>query len=314
MSETTSAEQTIVVPLDESLTAERALDVAAEIVRKSGGRLVLLTVPHVYGADYAWYAGYGDGALDAAAVIPMEEMVRDSHQAASDYLEGLCERFRGGGFELRTVIAEALPADAIAQTAEEEGATMIVMSTHGRGGIRRWALGSVADKVVRGSTLPVLLVREEASQVTPSCRHILVALDGSEGAEGVLPEVQRLALAMGAKVTLAHVEPKLDAAPAADASALVDAERPFQDRVRDYLESKAQGMRDAGVEVAVETLVDEHVAEALLARAAREDVDLVALTTHGHSGWRRWSMGSVADKIVRACETPVLVERVPGED
>ena len=137
----------IVVPLDGSPLAEQALPHAVAHAERFGAELVLLKVleplPEV---TYS----------SPAAVNTAEEM---SAQIARDYLEGLAAGLWEQGIQVQVVTLEGKPSVQILSYAEEEHADLMVMSTQGQSGFSRWMLGSVADRVVRGATVPVLLVR-----------------------------------------------------------------------------------------------------------------------------------------------------------
>jgi nucleotide-binding universal stress UspA family protein len=302
----------ILVPLDESPLAERALELALDIAKRGDAALVLLSVPRVYGTDLSWYytdyVGRGAAATD---FVPLEELIEESRDEARSYLDRIAARVTGEGVACETRVAEEIPAQAIHKVADELEVSLVVMSTHGRTGLTRWALGSVADKVLRSLSRPILLVRAGAETEALRIEHIMVGLDGSSMAEQVLPCVAWLAGALSARVTLASVAIVPDILPETRRGVreLTGIEKDFESQLSTYLEGHVSALQQAGVEARAEVISSEDVAHALIDRDARGDVDLVALTTHGRGGLTRWAFGSVADRVVRGAQTPVLVLR-----
>jgi len=144
----------ILVPLDGSPLAERALPFAMALAQKFGSQIILLraldipvaTVPPVYPeVSLAWVG----------------EAREHAHREAESYLEARLDELRQQGVEAKTLSRDGSPAEEVINTATAEDVDLIVMSTHGRGGLARWTFGSVADKVARHGPCPVLLVRQK---------------------------------------------------------------------------------------------------------------------------------------------------------
>jgi nucleotide-binding universal stress UspA family protein len=174
-------------------------------------------------------------------------------------------------------------------------------------------LGSVADKVMRLATRPVLLVRGAeggASDRVPRLARLLVPLDGSEQAEAAIAPAADLAARSGAALTLVRIEPvygpMLASYAAMNEIARLDAEA--EEQARDYL-AVVRARLPEGAEANTVVLRGAPATE-LIAFAEREGIDLIVMTTHGHGGMRRLVLGSVADRIVRAA-LPVLLIRPP---
>ncbi len=300
---------TLILPLDGSEMSQRAKGLAVAIAERMPARLVLVGAPEVAGLDLAWYGG----AVPEAGVpmVPVTDLMREVREGTTAYLEQERNAIDVQGIEVALAVVDEMPARAIVQTAEAEGAALIVMATHGLGGLSRWALGSVADKVLQTAHMPVLLVRAGAEHVDPQLDQILVALDGSPLAEAILPPVTLLARALGSQVTLATVS--LEARIGMETSAMLEAQERGVERMQGYLGDRVDQLRAAGVSAEVEILVGDDPAEVLIERAGRGDVDLVALTTHGRGGLSRWAYGSAADRVLRHADTPVLVLRSAAE-
>ena len=138
----------ILVPLDGSELAEVALEHAKELARCTGAELELLRVAQLYLPNY-----YFEAPIDA------DELIQRDRAQAKDYIEALAEKVRGENFKVSSFVGHGAVADVIVDYAESTNADIIVMSTHGRTGMQRWLLGSVADRVLHGAKIPILLVR-----------------------------------------------------------------------------------------------------------------------------------------------------------
>ncbi len=301
----TPAQPTIILPLDGSDLSNQARDLAVAIASRANARLTLVTAPEVYGLDMAWYTGAAPEAT--LPMVPITELMAEARRAAADFLAAQQAALEPQGLTVSTVVIDDMPARAIVQAAEDEEAWLIVMATHGRGGLTRWALGSVADKVLQTAAAPVLVVRAGTRHITPDFDQILVPLDGSRLAEAVLPSVTRLATAFGSLVTLAFVSQ--EARLGMETAKMTEAQQREVERMAAYLAEQVERLRAAGVTAESEMLAGENPAEVLLHRVGRGDIDLVALTTHGRGGLSRWAYGSVADRLIRHADSPTLILR-----
>ena len=200
---------------------------------------------------------------------------------------------------------------------------MVVMTTHGYGGLRRLWLGSVADELVRRSDIPLLLVRASDSngrtcEAAPF-QHILVPLDGSRLSEAGLEVAADIAILTGAHVTLVQAVPTMypaifDSSPGAAYPLVFPdgiAER-VEEEAADYLATKASALGVRGTRARTKVLSAERVADAILVAAKTARADLVVIATHGRGGLARLIIGSVADKVMRGATISVLLVR-PAE-
>ncbi len=303
--------KSILVPLDGSTFSEHALPAALGIARASGARVHLVQVHEVPFMPLA-----------PEAVVPWDAAWDDTLRAQEhEYLRTMAGRVaEAAGVTVRTELLEGNVETALAGYAQEAGIDLIVMTTHGRGGLSRWWLGSVADAVVRRSQLPVLLMRPAEGEADLQAeflpRHVLVPLDGSELSRGILEPATWIGSLSGARYTLLSVTLSVPVArppfifPEAwtDRTAL-EAE---QTRTEEELRQASEALRADGYEV--EAVVEQHMtpAHAILAHSATHAVDLIAIATHGRGGWSRFALGSVADKVLRGAVMPVLVFRPPA--
>jgi nucleotide-binding universal stress UspA family protein len=291
----------ILVPLDGSSFSEHALPIALGVAQRAGAMLALAHV-HTTPVHYG---------IEGLAVIDTEtdDINRTAEQA---YLDGIVLRL--SGTLPRPVTARLLDgpvADALQDYAAAINADLIVMTTHGRGLFSRMWLGSVADALVRQSTVPIILVRPKPDETQPipvpspvTFHHILVPLDGSPLAERMLARAAHFAAIMGAKLTLLMaVELSLTRYVAGVEDEILAT---ATHEARTYLDRMAAPLRAQGL--SVETFVSvEPPAAAILDYAATHDCDLIAMETHGHGGISRLLLGSVTDKVVRAAHIPILV-------
>jgi nucleotide-binding universal stress UspA family protein len=299
--------RSILVPLDGSPLAEQALPLASHIAQRAGGKLRLVLAHQLPSAPV--------DSLAAKLFTSIELATRKSERG---YLRGIQAKLREGGTRLSSAVTLTVKAGPeLAQYVGELGIDLVVMATHGRGGIQRAWLGSVADHLIRTLEVPVLLVRpregEPAPGRPPGVGQILVPLDGSPLAEEVLDVAAALARIWDVEVTLLQVvrpvllsaDPALPLPSAYDEGLTASCRQQAQDYLDNVVEQMhGQGLRATGVAV-----VGWNAADAILDVARPERVAVVALATHGRGGLRRLVLGSVADKLVRGADVPVLVYR-----
>jgi len=293
--------RTILVPLDGSAFAERALPVAAALAGKLGASLHLVSVH-----DPA--SGFIDPATAAVASVELDEEIRSAQQ---EYLDRQAGAAAAQGMPVVHELRTGEAAAELARYAEAGSIDLVVMTTHGRGGISRLWLGSVADRMVRRSARPILLLRPDAAATLDELlADVLVPLDGSARAESVLALVSGLVREAGTLHLFNVVLPPFRFLPPPAPGIAYPEPEPVQRSALyayRYLRRLARPLREAGRKVATESKVAADPAAEILAYVARHRVGLVAIATHGRGGLDRWMMGSVADKVVRAGTTAVLV-------
>jgi nucleotide-binding universal stress UspA family protein len=310
--------RSILVPLDGWPAAEHALPTALSLARRFEATL---TIVHVYAP--VWGA-YGDGGLYDAIVD------RELRAAMQAYLDEVTQRLAAvTNVPVSSVLLDGLVAGAINHHAIESGVDLVVMTTQGRSPVARFWLGSVADRLVRQLTIPMLFVRPQDAGVDltqePKFGRMLIPLDGSQLAEQILDPATAISAATNAEVTLLRAVQQFTPDSCGPDSGRVSGIRPalltqLQEvdrqewkRAEDYLDQIAERLRTRSL--TVQTRVISHVrpAIAILDDATTHGVDLIALATHGRGGLKRLLVGSVADKVLRGAITPVLVYRPVGE-
>lgn len=305
----------IMVPLDGSEFAERALEPAFNLARRTGAEVHLATVvsdlPPVPLAA-------GDGELISQWFEEEEERARTY---LSELVKGLGER--ASGLTVTEHVRIGAVGRSLQEIAEELGADLIALTTHGRGAWQRAWLGSVADQLLRNAKRPLLLIREGDEAIglfregtSPS--HVLVPLDGSRASEAALDALPEVLGGDGAgRVTLVSVLQRPFPLATTYLPHAVTEDRLLQERqkrMEDHLSTVRSRMAQQGLGVDTRVLTADDAARALLDFADEEAVDLIALSTRGRGGVSRFFLGSVADKLVRGARAPVLAVRRSGDE
>jgi nucleotide-binding universal stress UspA family protein len=305
--------QTILVLLDGSRFGEQALPLALTVARRASAKLRIVH-NHVPPLPV-----HPDSVL--ASDPALETKSRKQERA---YLEAVANKLTAAGAgPVATALVDGPVLAALCTHVAETTADLVVMTTHGRGPLARFWLGSVADGLVRRLAVPLLLVRpgepeEDEADLKQDqvLRHLLIPLDGTPHAEAILRPALALGALMGAAYTLVRViEPVpvvgLDVpgyAAAGVDEALVER---LQTQSHDYLNRVAGRLREQGAKVQTQVIVNQLAPGAILSEAVTRRHDAIALETHGRGGLSRLFLGSVADKVVRGATVPVLVHRSP---
>jgi nucleotide-binding universal stress UspA family protein len=294
----------ILVPVDGSATAEAVLPYVEAFAQGFRSTVELISAIDIRAIAPSLAA---DKTHHPAALIAAEE------KQSRTYLEHVAEKFGHFPTECRTVRGD--PAEVILEAASKDRKTMIAMATHGRSGVKRWLLGSVAEKVLRGTTHALFMVRAAAAQTSPEriINSIIVPLDGSPLAELILPVVSSWARALDVEVTLVRAIEFSTATSLANTGLL----RPDYDALReaarkeatDYLKAKENILVAEGVRTISTITLEGPAADEIISYAQTSPRAVIAMSTHGRSGLRRWILGSVTEKVVRHANDPVLVVR-----
>ncbi|MGD0857474.1 MAG: universal stress protein [Dehalococcoidia bacterium] len=297
----------ILVPLDGSELAEVALPYAEELAGRLGSEIILIYVSELTKDP-------GDKKLRSY----LQKMVEATKDGASKYSNkpGI-----GPAVEVKSIILSGSPAEKIVEYADNENIGLIVISTHGQSGIKRWALGSVADKVVRATIRPVALIRAKGAR--PDMRgkgmlnKVLVSLDGSKEGEAIIPYIEELASRLKVKVILLKVLAR--GYYASDTYIPLPDQQIESDKAlaTAYLNNVGARLKEKGIAITIEERLDIEIrfgneAEQIIQFADELHADLLAMTTHGRSGVGRWVFGSVAEKVLHEGNTPLLLVRSPG--
>jgi nucleotide-binding universal stress UspA family protein len=300
----------LLVTLDGSTTAEQVLPYARVFARALKLPVELLTVVDV--------AGF---LTSVERARQLDNLIQDATRGGEKYLEGVAKRFAGS--RVKRTVEQGSAAEAIIEKAAVDKTALIAMTTHGRSGLNRWLLGSVAEKVLRATINPLLLVRASprgTADGEATLNSIVVPLDGSALADHVLPVVVPIAKKFGIEVFLfrAYDNPYSPFVSGGGHYAVNVGEllADIRDKARQYLEEKLAQLRKHGVEE-ISYLIQEGDAADEIVSIARDTPDsLIVICSHGQSGVKRWVMGSVTETVVRQSNCPVLVLRpdMPGDD
>jgi nucleotide-binding universal stress UspA family protein len=302
----------ILVPLDGSELAEVALPYSEKLAEKLDSEIILINV-RTPGEDPGnpEYRSY----LSRTAATVEQNMRKSSDTPPGQKIK--VESTILGSPNLLTHAAEE-----IVDYSEKENVSLIIMATHGRTGIKRWALGSTADKVVRAAKCPVLLIRANINAPGKAkLEKLLVPLDGSKQSEAVLPHVEKLASRLKAEVTLLHVVMPLyqvytvtEGIGYYGGMGIVkvpyteEQMKPLKASAESYLQKVNGRMMGEGVKTSYKVVVGS-AGEEIIKAADEVAADMVAMSTHGESGFSRWEHGSITDKVLRAGNTPLLLVR-----
>ena len=310
----------IIIPLDHSSIAESVLPFAHRLVEQIGASVTLLSVLdvpssfayHVRGGDrpepaqvptsehreplpqspYGAWTGWTSNEPSAKQI---DEIARETSDAEK-YLKGIAETF--GDTHVETLVRYGHPAERILNTAEQRDNSVIVLASHGRSGIGRALIGSVASRVVQAATVPVFVQRaadsREASGDVPEIRKVIVPVDGSAFSEQALPALENI---LGAEKTEVHLISVIETPRFANKA-----------QSQGYVAWLAEQIAQSGF--AVTHSVTEGTPSREVNRAANaQGADMIAMTTHGRSGLDRFVLGSVAERILHESTLPILLIR-----
>lgn len=304
--------KSILVPLDGSTFGEYALPIAKSIARRAGAALQLV---HVHVPTPAQYI---DGA-----VIFDEALEAKNKEQERAYLDNVVDRLGTSAEVPVTTLLLDEPGsvvDSLNNQVKATGAGLVVMSTHGRGTLTRFWLGSVADEFVRRAEKPILLIRPPETAETspdlsqePAFQHILIPLDGSVRSEQMLEHAVTLGKLTQADYTLLSVILPVipPSSPRTDYTMTIERQllKQQQDEAQTYLDGIAERLRLRSFQVQTRIVTHRHPATAILEDAKAHGIDLIAMETHGYGGLKRLFIGSVADKVLRGSPVPLLLHR-----
>ncbi len=318
--------KTILIPLDGSDLAAQAVPYARALAHLTGAEIHLL---HVVSdalrqrfirehPELAWNPG--EAPLEGETAD--ERMYDVLREHGINYCRGIAEPLREAGIAVELHVDIGDPTDVILEMTVKLAVDLVVMVTHGYSGLRRWALGSVTERVVRGATVPVFVIRAQKipSDERLDFKEILLTLDGSPVSEQAIPLAQLLAEKAGGEIVLMQaVLPRFEflstltmgGAPASVASEGEDemaSNDEYQEAVQNLQHHAAQ-LQDAGLKVRTQ-VSSGYPAEKIIEAATAFQADVIVMATHGYSGLRRWALGSVADKVLHATDIPLLLVHV----
>ncbi len=289
----------ILTLLDGSTPCELILPYVEELGERFGSEIILL---HVYSPRSSSTSHEYETYIQQAAKA-VKEQLGEKAKVESILLSGKAHR-------------------EIIDYSTKENINLIAMVTHGKFGIKRWILGSTADKVIREASKPVLLIRAETPLATREkgiMNNILTPLDGSKLSEFILPHVEILATETSSKVnpevTLLQVISPAYYIPSGRAVTQVSYSKTeieqLKAKARSYLEKIGNRLKSKQIAVKYEVAVGD-AAEKITEIACKINANLIVMSTHGYSGFSRLFLGSTADRVLHHGNTPLLLVK-PAE-
>jgi len=293
----------VIVPLDGSRLAERSLVFVQALTKFGSLSVTLISVI--------------DESEESKTLAPSASVERERNVVASYLREVAADMHKHLNVNVETEVLEGIPAEVILARCSVARPDLLVVSTHGRSGISRWRMGSVADKLVRGAACPTMVIGPHASDeqgwleagARQPFKRILVPLDGSELAEASLETARSFAAEFESEVHLARV---INLQAYGDGLMLESSYTPrlidtLTDSATAYLKAASQKIAaPAGVLTSVLTGTP---AGALEEYVESNGIDLIVMTTHGRGGVARAALGSVADRLLGG-PAPVLLVRL----
>ena len=296
----------ILIPLDGSPLAESVLPYIIPIAKAYGSQVVLANVVAPPSVEF-------EGDFTGIQHPYLDQLTEEAKIWAAGYLQKVADRLAQAQVPvLRQDVLVGSPAAVLTSQIERQGVDLVAIATHGRSGLGRVLLGSVADNLLHSTDVPLLVVRPPEIEVEGEIKlsSIIVPLDGSPLAESVLSYVKDMAKALSLTVTLVRAIPTVTALSSGPEYVLLpmDIITEMKEAAILYLDNVAQSLRDEGLSCTTE-VVEGDTASAISEYARKKQNHLVAISSHGRSGIARAVMGSIADRLIRTSGDPVLVVR-----
>jgi len=298
--------QKILIPLDGSPLAEAALPYVMPIAKAYGSQVVLANVVAPPSVEF-------EGDFTGIQHPYLDQLTEEAKIWAAGYLQKVADRLAQAQVSvLRQDVLVGSPAALLISQIKRHAVDLVAIATHGRSGLGRVLLGSVADNLLHSTDVPLLVVRPPEIEVEGEIKlsSIIVPLDGSPLAESVLSYVKDMAKALSLTVTLVRAIPTVTALSSGPEYVLLpmDIITEMKEAAILYLDNVAQSLRNEGLSCTTE-VVEGDTASAISEYARKKQNHLVAISSHGRSGIARAVMGSIADRLIRTSGDPVLVVR-----
>ncbi len=301
----------VMVPLDGSLLAECVLQHVVAIARAFDAKVILLRVLDKKQAS------------EKAQLFDLVNW-QINKTGAKLYLEKISTRLQKSGLRIETAVLEGLVAESITEYALKRGVKLIILSSHGRSGLSQWGISSVTQKIIFSAPTSVLIIRAHqpatSELLEQQYTRLMVPLDGSRRAEYVLPMVTLLARFHRSRVSIVHV---VKTPEMARQMPLAHEDLELSDRIvarnREeairYLDQVRLQSPLEGIEVQTRLLTSDNAAAALHELADKENIDMVALSAHGYSGYNQWPYGSMVNNFILYSKVPLLiVQDLPAKE
>ena len=300
--------ENILITLDGSEQSEAVVPYAVALAKGLNAKIVLLHAVDFPLETLMWDEG--------AALPEIDALEQEYENFTIGYMARWVERLEAQGLSVETVSEKGRAGDVILEYAESNHPDLIALSSHGRSGLTRMVLGSVAWRIINGTESPVLVMHpnEESAGPVATLTDLLVPLDSSPLAEEVLPMAVDLAKALSLKVHLVMVVPTaLELAVGTDMVVypghVLDTARTV---AQEYLQGVTDRLKSQGCDV-IWAMLEGDPGAAIVDYSTEMTNNLVIMSTHGRTGFRRWALGSVTDRVIRTSHDPVIVHRSTEE-
>ncbi len=295
----------ILVPTDFSEHAERALQYAFAFAKQFEGTLHFA---HVVDATMLTGVRGDDMSLGGAGVVELLQTMQDYSEGK---LAELMDRASREGISASKHLVVGNPTTELLRLIDSTGSTLVILATHGRSGFQRFVFGSVAERIVRESAVPVLSVKQRehdfvAAGSKLAIKRVLYPTDFSDFSKKALPFAESLARQFGATLVLFHATEVPVMLPDALPEAAMQLGPQLEAEAKTLIDNMRQGI--PGINVEAEVRIGPAASE-ISAFAQSTEVDVIVVPTHGRSGLSRMLFGSVAEKVVRLAKCPVLTIR-----
>ena len=292
----------ILLPLDGSELAEMTLPYGEWLARRLGSEVILF---HACSPENKDLCHMHQVYLNSTAEKVQQQMRKG--------------RTKGGQVKMRAEILLGEPIETIGDYVEKNDIGLMIMAASGTSGLKLWRLGSVAERVFRTVNIPTMLIRAPREEYKRKLiNRILVPLDGSDASKIALPFAEELAIKLKASITLFQMAQRIysyyvgymgadmGSAMAIDYNKLDRAE---ERRIQAELLKVEKELRQKGIAVTHNMVSGTDPAHEIIETEKKVGADLVVMSTHGRSPIRRWVFGSVAEKVLREGEIPLLLVR-----
>ena len=289
----------ILVPLDGSELAEVSLPYAEELASRLGSEITLIYMSPSENNPY-----YNVRKLYLDKIV----------STTTGDCEKLSKKPEAGAIKIKSAMLFGNVAEEIVNYADKEDMGLIVIATHGRSGIKQWAMGSVASKIITATRRPIMLIRAKEADAAKkgTIDKLLLPLDGSKESESILPYALEIASKFKSEVIMFQAISLAFPTYAAEAYAYVTYSDQQTDAMKasamDYLEKIGSSFREKGIEVKSDVRFGS-TADEVINYTDEIGADLVAMTTHGRSGIGRWLFGSTTARVMKGGNTNLLLVR-----
>jgi nucleotide-binding universal stress UspA family protein len=289
----------ILVPLDGSPLAECVLPHVISIGRVFDAQVTLLqildknraNVPTQFTDSLDWEINKAEALL---------------------YLKRIDDQLRNSALQTKINILEGLAAESIVEFARNQQMKLIILSSHGKSGLRKWGISSITHKIICCAPTSMLIIRAQSQPKEQPYRRILVPLDGSWRAENVLPIVTLLARFHKSQIQIVHV---VKAPEMARHLPPRQEDIDLSNRIVERNQAEALHYFDqmrlhsplGGIDIKTHLIVSNDAAQSIHELVDREEIDMVVLSAHGYSGNNLWPYGNMVNNFILYGKVPLLI-------